>query len=1387
MQVLQRASKPLKLVCLSSLILWAMPMITAAERPWEAGAFAGDARAVLQAAKAVAARADAEATVLYDEAKYVLDAEGRCVTTTRAVYRIETAQGVQDFSAVEAPWAHWRQARPEIRARVITADGTERKLDPATIGEYPLAQRDLQLFEKRRVLKAPLPAVAEGAIVEWEIVVRETAPLFDRGVVKSYSFGYGVPSTQTRLVIDAPAALPLRCVSRLIEPAEPRRSEAGGRVTLTFESGPLEPVEAPDPLIPSDIPQVPYVAFATGKSWADVAAGLNAMIDAKIDVQAVTKVMREATEGAKSREEIAGRLLALVRREVRYTGVEFGEASLIPNPPSETLKRKYGDCKDQSVLLVALLRAAGIDAHLAAIKTGPGPDIERDLAGLGVFDHSIIYVPGPPPLWIDPTGGMSRPGQLPVVDQGRWALVVAPDTRELVRTPVASSSDNRIVVTREFFLPEEGKARVVETTELTGSFESDYRAWYKSSSREDIEKQLRKYAETTYLAEAAGKVEYSDPQELAAPFRIRLEAVGSKLGVTGQADGAVAVSLANVVDGLPERFTAAEEEEGGEPGQATASARAKRKTEVALPNPFVREWRHRITTPAGFAPQALPQGELKKLGPATLSKEFASLKDGVVTATFRFDTGQGRMSWQEAEELRQGVQDLQKAEPILIQFEQVGEAYLAAGKIREALAEFRTLAAQHPKEALHHAQIARALLAAGLGEQARVEARRAIELEPKSTTAHRTLGWVLQHDLIGRRFKKGFDPEGSAASYRQALALDPADATARADLAILLEHNAEGIRYGAGAKLEEAIHEYKALPEELQPSDPLFLNLPLALMWGRKFDELREFARKHENAPQLNDLRLVATAAKEGADAAVKEASRTIPSEETRRNDLNNAAELLIGLRLYPEAATLLGAAARGASNSADLLARAEVLRKTHRHEELPESKDDPRSLVRHFVLSTVLEKDFDGALSMFTVEQRQESQDEEERQQFGKVQRIIASGVRRQGLDPEVAMDVGLSVLDATMEGDDSVGYRIRYQGASLTGSVNQVVFVVREDNEYRLLATQEDLSPLGKEALRRVEKGDLAGARRLLDWAREQVQMPGGDDPLAGPVFPRLWAQGSTGGPDEIRYAAAALIAPGKHCEKAVPVLQEGRAKATSEAARQNFDAALALAFTKLKRYKEALEVAQRLRKAKPESLAAFLMTSSSLHFLERGDELRSLAEERLRRVPDDVWAVRLLAGLADQSGDFPQAQQYLARLMEQGKAEAGDYNNWSWDTLFTGGVTEKAVEAANRACALTQNQQADYLHTLASLYAEVGKTTEAREVIVHALEVSGVEEPEPHDWYVFGRIAEQFGEREAAAAAYRKVTPPKEKAQLSSSTYRLAQKRLAALGMASPGTQQ
>ncbi len=1385
------------------LLFWVLPLTNIAfskNEPWEGTLFSGNPESISRAAAAIPSTAGASVVVLLDEKRFVFDDLGRSSRTEKLVYRILTPKGVDELDSVQVLWAPWYQERPSIRVRVITPDFAVHILDQKTLNEGQAHDESPKSYIDERVLEGPLPAVEIGAVVEREIVTTEKIPFFDKGCIKRVVCGRPVPVQQARVIIDAPTALPLRYLSRLLPAEEPVRKEASGRVELTFETGPLSAIERIEPFLPSDVPRWPYIAFSTGDSWQAVAARYAQIVEGRIHPEEVRGLVSRTLQGKKDRMEVIASLVARLHKETRYTGVEFGQSSIVPQPAAEILKRKYGDCKDKSLLLVSMLRAAGIQAQMALLLTGHGQDLDKELPGMGMFSHVIVRVPGTPALWIDATDEYARVGQLPTGDKGRLALVVDPNTTALIPTPESTSSDNRLVETREFHLSELGPARVIETSETWGLFERNYRSTYSGSDSNDERENLEDYVKQTYLAKRLEKLEVSDPNDFDVPFRIRLEAAEAGRGITDEKNAVVAIRLNEITHLLPAEFSQADSSEISENSSASLATNKSNKSRTAdyvLFEPFINEWHYRIIPPPGYKPQALPASVKEDLGPASLSRQFSVSQEGVVRADFRFDTAKSRFTPAEVETLRVGIKRLEKGEPIILQFEQVGESWLTAGKIREALREFKSLAALHPNEGLHHAQIARTLLTAGLGEAAREEARLGVQLDPQSVVAYQTLALVLQYDLVGRQFKKGFDMAGAENAFRKAKALDPLNSVGIANLAILLEHDEKGIRYGPKSRLNEAISEYQSIKENLSEAG-VEANLPVAMMWARRFKDLMEMTQGASVPSSYLSYRLVAIAATEGSETALKEALRALSSDALRRSTLLNAAELLMQLRFYPQAADLMAAGAQGTANAANTLTRVALLRTLRRHDEFSDPQDDPRTAVKK-LFRVILDPDPmpQELLQLMSHHSRQDFGPEEEKElqeRMASLRRSLAST----RLLPDLLLDLILGVTQMTVEGGDTVGYRIRMQGPGMSGTQQNAFYVTKEERQYRLLGGGWSIADAGMEVLERVEKGDLLGARRLLDWIREDETLGGGDDPLSGSVFARFWSKGVETDKDAIRSAAATLLverkmeagkeaigtgaasqrAQRKEAKTAIPILTMGREAAKTDAARQEFDLALAQAFGKAGENEKLLPVAQRLLASAPDSLTAFHILGRTLTGLKRWTDAEKLAEARLERHSDDPHAIRLLASIADKKGELEKTSEYLLRLVKSGKAEAPDFNNLAWNDLIRGQVIEEALQVAQRSALLSQNKNAAALHTLASLYAEVGKTAEARDVALQSLEVSGQDDLNSQTWYVLGRIAEQYGFNDAAAANYRKVEQPRAEESTFSSCYLLAQRRLKAM---------
>ena len=380
-----------------------------------------------------------------------------------------------------------------------------------------------------------------------------------------------------------------------------------------------------------------------------------------------------------------------------------------------------------------------------------------------------------------------------------------------------------------------------------------------------------------------------------------------------------------------------------------------------------------------------------------------------------------------------------------------------------------------------------------------------------------------------------------------------------------------------------------------------------------------------------------------------------------------------------------------------------------------------------------------------------------------------------RRSLRDDGSFDVNVDLMmeaEPKGEGNDASGYR---ETRTAPGWKKRTVYIVKEDGKYKVLCRAEEPSAVGLEVLDRVAAHDLESARVLLDWVREEQHLEGGDDPLSGHAFPRIWTKGKDADAGQMKLAAAALLVQTKPATtEGVFLMEEAKKLAGSDQERTNINLALLSGDTNLEDYEKLLAVSSELAKQYPESRRVFLSESRALRALGRFDEANSLAQQRLKRIPDDVDALRTLVENAVAREDYRAAYEISQKIVDAGKAEASDLNGRAWLTLFFERAEGPDIETAIKASQLDQN---DYhtLHTLGCLYAVAGKTKEAREVLLQAMNLQHLDEPNPDYWYAFGLIAEQYGERNVATADYAKVTKPKRPLQIPESSYRLAQNRL------------
>jgi transglutaminase-like putative cysteine protease len=182
----------------------------------------------------------------------------------------------------------------------------------------------------------------------------------------------------------------------------------------------------PASLVPID--RVPRVFVSSIPDW-DAFGHIWATLIA--DKAAVTPPIQaladKLTAGISNRREQAKRLYDWVGANIRWVAIQTGNGRIVPHTAGEVLSNGYGDCKDQVMLLIALIRAKGLPAEPVLINLGNSCTLPG-AAVVGAFTHCITYLPewG---IYADTTVGGAPFGTLPFQDYGKPVVHAVGATR----------------------------------------------------------------------------------------------------------------------------------------------------------------------------------------------------------------------------------------------------------------------------------------------------------------------------------------------------------------------------------------------------------------------------------------------------------------------------------------------------------------------------------------------------------------------------------------------------------------------------------------------------------------------------------------------------------------------------------------------------------------------------------------------------------------------------------------------------------------------------------------------------------------------------------------------------------------------------------------------
>jgi tetratricopeptide (TPR) repeat protein len=324
-------------------------------------------------------------------------------------------------------------------------------------------------------------------------------------------------------------------------------------------------------------------AGVPSQSWERLGRDYLDQIRDRLSVsEAVTNAAHDAIAGLRSPEERIAALSSLVRGGISYTAIEFGTRAIIPNPAAATLANRYGDCKDQSVLLQQLLTAAAIPAHLCVINSRG--DIHHDFPCLAQFDHMIVALPGADGKsfeFIDPTNKYLEyvAGSAPVGLENRTALILNPSGPMLVRTS-PYSPPSEILTKRNVTIQAAQDAVLADTITITGTRAARLRALLAPMPPLDRTAAVRSLIGFDRLSHHVKEIRIQNIKEIQAPLRFTIQWEARR--ALRSAEGRLRLSLPTVVES--HLIAPAERESDSQPLHFDYAVHVRSETILQIPS-----------------------------------------------------------------------------------------------------------------------------------------------------------------------------------------------------------------------------------------------------------------------------------------------------------------------------------------------------------------------------------------------------------------------------------------------------------------------------------------------------------------------------------------------------------------------------------------------------------------------------------------------------------------------------------------------------------------------------------------------------------------------------------------------------------------------------------
>jgi len=464
---------------------------------------------------------DSSAVVIRSVQTFTLDQNGTRMEEYLRALEVFTLAGREKFSDFRIPYDKNEEKVDVLLARTYKGDGTAIDVEEKAINDLTppeLAEADLYANILHRVLS--FSAVDPGSVLVVEYKKEKEKVGNVEGVVL---FQFDEPMVKKELKVIIPRDKILR-YKILGLPAGFQEETAAGQKTYSLVAGDSAQIK-PEEYMPPLAEIASRVVFSTFPDWKEAARAFSDSFFRAVSPSSEIKTFTESLiKDASGKDEKVKKIFFFVARDVRSVRFSFGEGGFQVHAAETVLKNRYGDWKDKSALLVAMLKAVGIEAYPVLVHSRSVPP-QEDVPTLEQFDAVLVAVDrdgNDGHLFLDPFADDSLFGYFRE-GRGSRGLAVKLDSVEFI--PV------RCLPEAESFLRSEITAEIGPDGAIKGKIVAELSGFFDQRGRQQLKDMTAKELEVFYK-ESVNKIgedgtalrnDLSDSKDLAQKLKISQE------------------------------------------------------------------------------------------------------------------------------------------------------------------------------------------------------------------------------------------------------------------------------------------------------------------------------------------------------------------------------------------------------------------------------------------------------------------------------------------------------------------------------------------------------------------------------------------------------------------------------------------------------------------------------------------------------------------------------------------------------------------------------------------------------------------------------------------------------------------------------------------------